>query len=134
MARGRDRYPQILTNFYKEGTARFRASAKQYPLAKRHVRLATQCDGVTCDRSRRGELPQLIKLAIIRQKCLGDNAQDTPPVQHYSAVEEQVINLEWQSHNGDQRQRGRRLLHGLQGLGSTLQEGLLVEQVIACIR
>jgi hypothetical protein len=82
--------------------------------------LATQRDGVARSCGRWGELPQLIKLAIIRQKYLGNNAQNTPAVQHYGAVEEQVINLEWQSHDGNQGQRGRRLLYGLQGFDSTL--------------
>ena len=53
--------------------------------------LGQYCDGRAECRSRRSELPILIKLTVIGQESLGNNSQNLPAAEDYSTVEQQVI-------------------------------------------
>jgi hypothetical protein len=76
-----------------------------------------------------GEPSALVKLLVIRNERLGDEAEELAPVDHRRAIEELVANDKWKSDDGDPGENvGAGFLHLFEaGQGAALKRGLLKE-------
>ena len=132
VGRRRDRDPEVFADFGIEREQRMVLSLEQQSVAEGHP-LAEQIDiGGACGVGR-GELAQLIELAVVRQVGLGCNPEDAPLVDDDRTVEEHVVDLERYADDRDNGQAARCFDHPPESVEHGIEQGLLVEEVVAGI-
>ena len=131
--RGRHRRPQVLADLHEEGEQGLLLDLEQQPRAERDVALAAQVDRLAGGIVARGELAQLVELAVGRQIGLGRDAQDLAARDDGGTVVQQAVHLQRQRHHRDDRQVAGGLEHLAQRARGGVQQRLLVEQVLAGI-
>ena len=121
--------PQILTELHAESELRHLRAAEQELRAEGHVRTgeAYHAQRVGCGII----MAQLVELAVVRQKGLGDKAEQTPAVHHCRAVIELAVHRDGQPDDGHKPKlcTGRNYL--LQQSLSGALKRLLQEQIAA---
>ena len=77
------------------------------------------------------ELARLVELAVVRQVGLRHDAEHTAVAEHRRAVEEAMVDAQGQPDDGDRRDLRRRRGDAAERDLAGIEEGALVEQVVA---
>ncbi len=89
--RGRNRRPQVLADLHGERGERLLLRLEEELRAERHIALAAELDRRARAALARGELAQLVELAVSGQVGLWHHAKDASSADHGRAVEEHAV-------------------------------------------
>ena len=88
--RRRNRHPQVLANLGVEGEQRLLLVLENEIVAERHRATAGEIDFVARGSVGRGELPRLVKFAVVREIGLRHDAENLPAMNHDRAVKQMM--------------------------------------------
>ncbi len=131
VGRGGHGHPQVLADLDEEGEAGLLVGLEQQARAERDAALAAQGDRVAHGGVAGGELAALVELAVVGQVGLRHDAEDAALGEDDGAVVEQGVDLEGEADDADERQPPRRVEDHCQRLQTGVEEGALVEEVLA---
>jgi hypothetical protein len=124
----RDWRPEILANLHGDCEARDVGHVVHKIVAERHA-LPEQRDFAQDGVGACGELPLLVELAVIRQVCLGCDAEDTPAVDRDRTVEQFPVKTERRAHDEYGAEAAARRHDFADGSQCRFEQRVLMEQV-----
>ena len=130
IARRRDRHPDVLADLAGDLQERQVGRLEDQVGAEGHVGVEQAHRG-----RHRGvaglELARLVELAVVRQVGLRHDAEDAAVADHRRAIEEAMVDAQRQADDGDRRDRGGRRGDAAERDLAGVEQGALVEQVVA---
>ena len=124
----RDWRPEILANLHGDCEARDVGHVVHEIVAERHT-LTEQRDLAQDGVGACGELPLLVELAVIRQVCLGCDAEDTPTVDRDRTVEQFPVETQRRAHDEDGAEIAARRNDFADGRHGRLEQRVLMKQI-----
>ncbi len=130
--RRRDRHPDVLADLDMEAQQRDVLDLEQQAGAERHA-LAQQVYLVDRGAVGRAELAGLVEFPVIGQEALGNDATQLAAGDHHRAVEQLMLDPQRHADHQRARQRARGLDDLAQRTLAGVEQGLLMEQVVAAV-
>ena len=128
---GRCRGPHVLTNLHTKHGAIGRAEELGGGSQRHHV--ARIAYGHLAQVLQRGKPALLIKLIVIGEIGLGNNAQDLAFLKHNTTVEQQAARHDGGAHNADDVQLAREVEQGHHAVLGSVEQQLLAKEVLTRI-